>query len=91
MPELNGAPHHLKVFNLPQHAAIKIHGFKDPEYDLPEDAILLFDRLEGMQAFCTVEGTKNEISIAADTPIVELGNDEYQVEEVADGEADRTY
>ena len=64
--------------------------FNSPEYNLPEDAVLLFDRLEGMQAFCTVEGTKNEISIAADTPIVELGNDEYEVEETED-DADRTY
>lgn len=91
MAEINGEPAHLKVFNLPQQHAIKIHGFQSPEYDLPEDAVLLFDRLEGMQAFCTVEGTKNEISIAADTPIVELGGDEYRVEEVKDDTADRTY
>lgn len=90
MPEINGEPAHLKVFNLPSHHAIKIHGFQSPEYDLSEDAVLLFDRLEGMQAFCTIEGTKNEISIAADTPIVELGGDEYQVEEV-EHETDRTY
>ena len=81
MPEINGEPAHIKVFNLPQHAAIKIHGFQATEYDLPKDAVLLFDRLEGMQAFCTVEGTKNEISIAADTPIIELGGDEYKVAE----------
>ena len=90
MADLNGEAHHITIFNLPQNAAIKIHGFQSPEYDLPEDAVLLFDRLEGMQAFCTVEGTKNEISIAADTPIVELGNDEYEVEETED-DADRTY
>ena len=81
MPDINGEPAHLKVFNLPQQHAIKIHGFQSPAYDLPEDAVLLFDRLEGMQAFCTVDGTKNEISIAADTPIVELGGDEYKVAE----------
>ena len=90
MAELNGAPHHIKVFNLPQHAAIKIHGFSSPEYDLPEDAVLLFDRMEGMQAFCTVEGTNNEISIAGDTAIVELGGDEYQVEEIVKDE-DKSY
>lgn len=90
MAEINSAPHHIKVFNLPQHAAIKIHGFQAPEYDLPEGVVLLFDRLEGMQAFCKVEGTDNEISIAGDTPIVELGGDEYRVEEVED-ETDRTY
>lgn len=80
MPKINGEPAHIKVFNLPQQHAIKIHGFKDQRYDLPEDVVLLFDRLEGMQAFCTVEGTKNEISIDADTPIVELGGDEYRAE-----------
>lgn len=90
MAELNGAPHHIKVFNLPQHATIKIHGFSSPEYDLPEDAVLLFDRMEGMQAFCTVEGTTNEISIAGETPIVELGGDEYQVEEIVKDE-DKSY
>lgn len=81
MAELNGEAHHIKVYNLPSHAAIKIRGFQSPEYDLPEDAVLLFDRLEGMQAFCTVEGTDNEISIDANISIVELGNDEYEVEE----------
>jgi hypothetical protein len=81
MAELNGTPHVISVANLPQHAAIKIHGFNSPEYDLPEDAVLLFNRLEGMQAFCTVEGTTNEISIDANTKIVELGGDEYKVAE----------
>lgn len=91
MADLNGEAHHIKVVNLPQHAAIKIHGFSSPEYNLPEGAVLLFDRLEGMQAFCQVEGTDNEISIDANTPIVELGGDEYRVDEVEDAEVDRTY
>ena len=90
MADINGEPAHLKVFNLPQHAAIKIHGLSSPEYDLPEGSVLLFNRLEGMQAFCTVEGTKNEISIAADTPIVEMGGDEYKIEDSSDDE-DRSY
>ena len=60
MAELNGTPHVISVANLPQHAAIKIHGFNSPEYDLPKDAVLLFDHLEGMEAFCKVKGTKNE-------------------------------
>lgn len=90
MADINGEPAHLKIFNLPAHAAIKIHGFQSPEYDLPEDAVLLFDRLEDMQAFCVVEGTKNEISIAADTTIVELGGDEYRVEEI-EPEEDKSY
>lgn len=73
-------PYHIKVYNLPKHANIRIHGFYDPRYDLPKDAVLLFSHLEGMEAFCKVEGTKNEISIDAATPIVEIGNDEYRVE-----------
>lgn len=81
MAELNGTPHTISVANLPQHADIKIHGFSSPEYDLPKDAVLLFDHLEGMQAFCKVDGTKNEISIDANTKIVELGGDEYKVAE----------
>lgn len=90
MAEINGEPAHLKVYNLPTHAAIKIHGFEAPEYDLPKDAVLLFDRLEGMAAFCTVDGTKNEISIDANTSIVEMGGDEYRVEEI-EPEEDRSY
>ena len=90
MTKINGEPAHLKVYNLPAHAAIKIHGFKDPRYDLQEGAVLLFDRLEGMDAFCVVEGTKNEISIEADTPIVELGGDEYCIEE-PEADEDRSY
>lgn len=82
MADINGEAHTIKVYNLPAHAAIKIHGFQSPEYDLPKGAVLLFDRLEDMQAFCVVEGTKNEISINADTDIVELGGDEYKVAEV---------
>ena len=90
MAEINGEPAHLKIFNLPAHAAIKIHGFSSPAYNLPDDAVLLFDRLEGMDAFCVVEGTKNETSIKVDTPIVELGGGEYQVEEIVEDE-DRSY
>lgn len=90
MAEINGEPAHLKVYNLPAHHAIKIHGFSSPAYNLPEDAVLLFDRLEGMEAFCVVDGTKNEISIDANTSIVELGGDEYQVEEV-EPEEDKSY
>lgn len=81
MAQLNGEPHTINVANLPQHAAIKIHGFSSPEYDLPKNTVLLFDRLEGMQAFCKVEGTDNEVSIDANTKIVELGGDEYEVAE----------
>lgn len=90
MAEINGEPTHLKVFNLPQHAAIKIHGFSSPAYNLPDDAVLLFDRLEGVEAYCVVEGTKNEISIDGNTPIVELGGDEYRFEEV-EPEEDKSY
>lgn len=90
MAEINGEPAHLKVYNLPAHHAIKLHGFKDPRYNLAEDAVLLFDRLEGMDAYCVVEGTKNEISIEADTPIVELGGDEYRIEE-PEADEDRSY
>lgn len=76
-------PYTIKVYNLPQNikGGIKIHGFSDPAYDLPEDAVLLFTHLEGMEAFCNVEGTKNQISIDANTKIVELGGDEYKVAE----------
>lgn len=90
MPKINGEPAHLKVYNLPPHAAIKIHGFKDPRYDLAEDAVLLFDRLEGMDAYCVVDGTKNEISIDGNTSLLELGGDEYRVKEV-ETEEDRSY
>lgn len=83
MAEINGEPAHLKVYNLPAHAAVKIHGFSDPRYTLPENTVLLFDRIENMDAFCVVEGTKNEISINADASIVELGGGEYQLEDLS--------
>lgn len=87
---MNGEAHHLKVYNLPAHAEVKINGFKDPSYNLAEGAVLLFSRLEDMEAVCKVEGTKNEISIPADTAIVEMGNGEYEVEEL-NKEEDRSY
>lgn len=75
-------PYHITVANLPQHTEgrVKIHGFSDPRYDLPKDAVLLFTHMEGEEAFCKVEGTDNTISIDFDTPLVEMGNDEWQVE-----------
>lgn len=75
--------HTIKVYNLPQNVegGIKIHGFSDPAYDLPKDAVLLFTHLEGMEAVCKVEGTKNQISINANTSITELGGDEYKIAE----------
>lgn len=92
MAELNGAPHHITVANLPQNieGGIKIHGFSSPAYDLPEDTVLLFTHLEGNEAVCKVEGSDNVISIEASTPIVELGGDEYKIEEPSDDE-DRSY
>lgn len=84
MAELNGDPHRLTVANLPQGFNIKIHGFTDPRYDLPAGAVLLFDRLEGDGAFCKVEGTDNEISIDFNTPLIEMGGDEYKVDYPAD-------
>lgn len=86
MAKINGEAHHIKVYNLPQNikGGIKIHGFSDSRYSLPEKPVLLFTHLEGMQAFCKVDGTDNTISIDANIPLVELGNDEYQVEEQKD-------
>ena len=93
MAELNGAPHHITVANLPQNieGGIKIRGFKDPRYDLPKDAVLLFTHLEDSEAVCQIEGEQRGISIDSNTPIVELGNDEYQVEYPENDDEDRSY
>ncbi len=82
MATLNGEAHHITMANLPQNVdgGIRIRGFNDPRYDTPEDTVLLFTHLEGNEAVCKVEGTKNTISIEANAPIVELGGDEYQFE-----------
>lgn len=81
MAELNGDPHTLTIANLPQNVegGIKIHGFDDPRYNTPENAVLLFTHLEGNEAVCKVADTDNTISIEADTKLLELGGDEYKV------------
>lgn len=81
-------PAHITVANLPQNieGGIKIHGFEDPRYDLPKNAVLLFTHLEGAEAFCKVADTDNSISIDSNTPLVELGGDEWQVEKLPKNE-----
>lgn len=75
-------PAHITVANLPQNVegGIKIHGFQSPVYDLPKNVVLLFTHLEGSEAVCQVEGRNTGVSIDSNTPLVELGSDEWRVE-----------
>lgn len=79
MSDINGAPAHIKLYNLPQRVkdGIKIHGFVIDG----EEVILRFHHLDGMYSYCTVEDSEKVVHLNASTPLVELGNDEYKIEE----------
>jgi hypothetical protein len=86
------APHHIKLYNLPQNieGGIKIHGFKSELDDSDKELTLRFHHLDGMYSVCSVEGEKDSIvHLSASTPLVELGNDEYRIE--YNEEEDRSY
>lgn len=78
---MNGEPHKLKLYNLPQRVegGIKIHGCKD--HDTDEYITVLFHNLDGMYANCTAEDTGNPVTLSATTPLIEMGNDEYKIDE----------
>ena len=77
---MNGEPHHIRLYNLPQRieGGILLRGFraaKDQTLDLR------FHHLDGMFSNCTVDGDESHtVKLDASTPLVELGNDEYQIE-----------
>lgn len=87
MTALNGEPHHLKLYNLPQRVegGIKIHGFKG---DDDKDVVLRFHHLDGMYSYCTVEGTDHIVNLKATTPLVEMEDGEYKIDEEAE---EKTY
>lgn len=68
-------PYHIKLYNLPQRTE---HGIK--VYSEDRKRVYIFDHMDGMYANCQVEGSDESISLHAATPLVELGNDEYQIE-----------
>lgn len=89
MADINGEPHHIKLFNLPQRVkgGIKIHGFEVDGKETP----LRFHHLDGMYSYCTVDGDEEKVvHLNASTPLVELGNDEYKIEEPSE-DGDRSY
>ena len=87
MAEINGEPAHIKLYNLPQRVegGIKIHGLKDKD---DNDIVVLFHHLDGAYSYCTVQNPEapndtdgDVVHLSASTPLVELGNDEYKIEE----------
>lgn len=74
-------PYHIKLYNLPQHVegGIKIHGFVSELSK--KEVVLRFHSLDGMYSNCTIDGTTDQVHLSAQTPLVELGNDEYKIEE----------
>ena len=72
-------PAHIKLYNLPQRTE---HGIR--VYSQDRKRVYIFDHMDGMYANCQIEGTDAFMGLHAATPLVELGNDEYQIE----GEAD---
>lgn len=80
MADINGQPHHVKLYNLPQRVqgGILVKGFR---VDDDKTIDLRFHHLDGMYSYCTVDGDEEKVvNLSASTPLVELGNDEYQIE-----------
>lgn len=74
------AGHKIKLYNLPQRVegGIKIHGLQD---DKKKDIVVLFHHLDGMYSYCTIEGTDKIVHLSASTPLVELEDGEYKIDE----------
>lgn len=70
----------LHVYNLPEKVkgGIKIHGLKDEDGN---DIVVLFHKLDGMNTVSTIEGTSKKFALKADTPLIDIGNDEYKIDE----------
>lgn len=85
MAEINGESAHIKLYNLPQRTekGIKIHGFKEYVSEgKTQDLVLRFHHLDGMYSYCTVDGEDDRvIHLSASTPLVEMGNDEYRIDD----------
>lgn len=93
MADINGEPVHIKLFNLPQRVegGIRIHGFRS-ELENSGEQTLRFHHLDGMYSVCTIEGHDDHIvHLSASTPLIELGNDEYQIEYPEEDEEDKSY
>ena len=92
---MQGEPHHIKLYNLPQkvEGGILLKGFE--EYiakDKKQTLDLRFHHLDGMYSVCTVEGDEDRvIHLSASTPLLELGNDEYQIEYPDEDKEDKSY
>lgn len=87
---MNGEPHHVKLYNLPQRVegGIKIHGYANEQ---GEKQVLLYDHLDGMFANLKVEGVGEIVHLQAATPLVELGNGEYEIETIVEEDEDKSY
>lgn len=83
---MNGEPHKIKVYNLPQRVkgGIKIHGAKDTDGN---DIVLLFHKMDGMYGQCTIEGSDDSIHLQGAVELIELGNDEYKLAEETKNES----
>ena len=94
MAEINGEPAHIQLYNLPQRVegGIKIHGFRSELEGSTKEQTLRFHHIDGMYSVCSIDGHKDHIvHLSATTPLVELGNDEYQIEYPEEGKEDRSY
>lgn len=72
-------PHKIKLYNLPQRVegGIKIYGAKD-END--KDVVILFDHLDGMYSYSTIEGTDKVVHLSASTPLIEREDGGYDID-----------
>lgn len=71
----------IKLYNVPENieGGLKIHGYKEKDKKI----VLRFHHLDGDKSRCTVDGGKRVVKLPADTPLVTLENDEYQIDEGA--------
>lgn len=76
MPVATKEPYHIRLYNLPQRVegGIKV-------LSIDGNTTYWFDKLDGMYSNCRVGDTDETIQLSASTPLVELGNDEYQIED----------
>lgn len=72
----------IKLYNVPQNieGGLKIHGYKN---NRGREIVLRFHHLDDNGSYCTVDGGKKVVNLPADTPLVTLPDDEYQIDEEA--------
>lgn len=69
----------IHLYNVPENikGGLLIHGYKEKG----KEVLLRFHKLDGDKSRCTIDGGKRVVKLPADTPLVTLPDDEYQIDE----------